>query len=230
MTDYNFKLTVYENPDKDDFFDIIPSTNHPLNLKKPYKMAIIGSTGVGKSNLIKNIIQCTSPEFQIIYVWHIDEASNDYSQVPHIPFQITDNEDDFIEKFGGKYRKIPKLLIIDDVNLEGLKKNERANLYKLFTYSSTHCNLSIIVTVNDICYIGRRFRSIMSHLIVYDPLSDIIITTIVLRHVRRILNKHELEYVCKKYLKTRYDFIMFDFHKQAAYLNGCDLIVDRSVE
>lgn len=225
-----YKIKIFECADKDDFIGTIPLNDDPLNLKKPYKMAIVGSTHVGKTNLIKNIIERTDPEFKIVYVWHIDEASNDYTDIPHIPFQITADENDFIEKFGGIYRKIPKLLIIDDVNLEGLKKQERANLYKLFTYSSTHCNLSIIVVVNDICYLGRKFRAIMNQLIVYDPLSDVVITSIVLRHVRRILNKQELEYVCKKYLKRRYDFIMFDFNKSAAYLNGSDLIADRSAE
>lgn len=215
-------IQVYESGDKLGNDQNENTKEHLLQFPKPFSILIIGPSNVGKSNLVKNIIN--QNDFKIIYLMHADLDSHDYDDVPHIKYEIGN---DYIDRFR-EYSEYPKLLIIDDIDFRNMKKETANWFYKMLTYTRTHTNLSIISTVQDCIYYTPLIRRTFPIVVIYKY-----IDLIPLKHsqVYNAIPKKQLDYALKNLTQTDYDFVLVNNKTKRSWIcinNKIKLLSDYS--
>src|SRR5690554_5402085 len=159
------KMMKIENPDKVAWKDSWSDTGDYeerslLNFPKGSKICIVGPAGVGKSNLITvNLIPRAHPSFVKIIVVHPDAMSQDYESL------FNDNDDDdesvvirsdipSIKEWNEYVEECrdengvngPICCILDDIEYDTMKKDQRKSLDHLMRYISSHKNVSVYIT------------------------------------------------------------------------------------
>ena len=168
----------------------------------PYRISICGIPSSGKSNFSKNLIIKASKSFEKILVvvfnknsteeWN--EIGADVVETIPDPKLITD-------------RKLKKLIVIDDVELSLMSKQEKYNLSRLFCHISSHNNTSIIITsqcVFNIPTIARR----CSNIIVIFRCPDLNAVSTMAR--RFGLSSAQLLDIFQKYMTTPHSCLVLD--------------------
>lgn len=168
------RIYTVENPDKTTH-ERWGDSKHPIenvmNFPGPYRWLICGQPNSGKTTLIYNILCQMDPPPRKIYLIHADSfESKRYWSDPddqdfisdlmeNVPPEYVDIDLTVLTSFPplGWFKKLDtktkKVLIIDDVNLlEYMKTNKtkRECMDKLFSYVSTHRNLTIISSFQNI--------------------------------------------------------------------------------
>lgn len=169
------KYGTRDNPEKVKFTEKWGDKNHPINdlcnIPKPFRMLIIGLPHSGKTTSLLRMLCFQNPTFENIWILHPEFVNYDIN-----PKQEASNENIMIEgseckgikeyggiDFVGYLRYIPSpnfwenyagkrnLLIIDDVELRNFcsTRLRLIKINKILSYTSTHHNLSIIITSQD---------------------------------------------------------------------------------
>lgn len=138
------KILAIKNADKG-FHEKWTKGRDPLNLICPLRGVLLGPPNSGKSTVIKNILLRAEPEYEEVIVIHADpEYTKEYQDIgdvkmlSHIPPP---------EEFEGL---VKTLVIIDDIELKTLSKDQRRNLDRLFGFVSTHKFCSVLLTQQDV--------------------------------------------------------------------------------
>ena len=163
------KLNFLENPDKKTH-EIWSEGRSIINFPHPYRCLISGLPNCGKTTSVLNILVGAKPFFDNIFVIHPecfdsniaedDERINKDILVPDCKIA----EYSGVEFTGGlRYfpspsyfdvlQKKKNLLIIDDIELRNYVKGRpyrSSRINKLFSYTSTHRSLSIIICSQDL--------------------------------------------------------------------------------
>lgn len=215
-------LKVYQNPDKiysDTYIEPPTSDNMLSGLHLPFSMLISGSSGVGKSNLIINIIEAVN-RFKLIYLSHNDPNSCEYiNMFQIIPFDIFNKDDNKSFKDSiSQYPELQKLLIIDDAEWFRMTNRAKFQFSQLVSYISSHNSLSIIVTAQSLLQIPNMLRNMFQIKVIYNNgNSD------TMRLTRRLISgtvpKEEYE-VMQKLLapSSNKSFIFIDGKRKACWL------------
>ena len=119
------------------------TTRNLLNFPHPWRGILCGPPNKGKSTTIKNIILRAHPEFERIVVIHCDpQGTKEYDDLDcELLCEIPAPED-----WPGDCKT---LVIIDDIELKLLNKEQLRNLDRLFGYVSTHRHISCVCTAQD---------------------------------------------------------------------------------
>jgi hypothetical protein len=128
-----------------------------INFPHPARISLCGKPNVGKSSTIQNLILRADPMFEEIIVIHGD-------------FENT-KEYDWLGKDDGRVKMIghipePKdfeglvktLVIVDDLELKTLPKQQQMCLDRLFGYVSTHKNISVYIGIQDFFHLPTIVR------------------------------------------------------------------------
>ena len=165
------ELRHIKNPDKanHESWDS-PIDRKIINFPHPYRALISGLPNSGKTTSVLNILVGAKPIFENIFIIHpqcfdsnipeSDELINKNILIPECEIPEYSGV-----KFTGALRYFPSptyfddiakkknLLIIDDVELRNYVKGKpyrASRINKLFSYTSTHRSLSIIITSQDL--------------------------------------------------------------------------------
>lgn len=158
------ELIPIKNADKK-FHEKWTKGRNPLNFPHPFRMLAIGQPNVGKSNTIKNILIRAEPKFQRVYLFHCDASgTKEYDDIGNVNILASLPAPTEWLNDGKK-----SLVIIDDVNLKALSKEQLSNLDRLCGYCSTHCNLSVIITSQDAFNIPSICRRTWNLLVLWRP-------------------------------------------------------------
>lgn len=137
------KIIPIANADKS-FHESWKKGRDPLNLPHPFRMVCLGPPNSGKTTIVKNIILRAKPEFDEVVVIHCDSGyTQEYQDIgevkmmDHIPSP---------EEWEGE---VKTLVVIDDMELKTLAKDQRRCLDRLFGYVSTHKNISVMLCSQD---------------------------------------------------------------------------------
>ena len=141
------KIIPLENADKLWHEKWTPRRNM-LNLVHPWRGVFIARPNLGKSTTVKNILIRAKPAFEKVIVIHADfENTKEYEcigteedgvhLIGHIP-----SPDEYDEN-------IKTLVIIDDIELKSLSKEQFKCLSRLVGYVSTHKNCSVAICQQD---------------------------------------------------------------------------------
>ena len=199
-----------------------------LNIPHPWRFLGIARPSSGKSTVIKNIILRSKPKFKEILVYSFEkEATNEYDDIGATML-------DAFPSAKGWDRKNKRLLIIEDVNLKGMSKENRANLNRLMGFTSSHCNLSVAITAQspfDVDPPTRRMSSIICLWKNHD------LHSLYQMASRTGLKKQHVEFIFLYLIKGNHSFLMIDLTNGSPYpyrINGFEPVtletLDRGVQ
>ena len=109
------------------------------NFPWPSRILMCGAPNSGKTTLAMNILLHANPPYDRVVVWHADAGTKEWAMV-------TDEvvtKAPAIEEWDSR---IKNCLVIDDVCLKALNKEEKARLDRLCGYTSTHKGLTVMIT------------------------------------------------------------------------------------
>lgn len=164
-----------DNPDKETH-EKWGDENHPLtslmNQPSPFRWMIAGTPNSGKTLMILNLLVKLRPHPATIYLLHAETFDPDlysvnnevkdfigtqedypvkeYKRVDYIPLLTLPPYKWFVNNLDTKSKKV---LIIDDVDLKEfvkLNKSKNMTLGKIFTWVSTHRNMSIFAAFQNV--------------------------------------------------------------------------------
>ena len=211
------QLYIIKNDDKE-FHEKWTKGRHMMNIPHPFRAVLCGPPNCGKSTLIKNLIMFNKPYFKEIIVIHCDpEYTKEYDDlecelISEIP---APNE------FEGKDKT---LVILDDLEYKNLTKEQKKNLDRLFGFVSTHKNISVCLTAQDVFNIPAGVRRCANLWLLWR-----ICDLDALIRIARKLNytNKQLKYLFDNYIDNTHDFIMVDNSHKTPYplrKNGTELI------
>jgi len=149
------QLLTFGGGDKDFREKWVPNRDL-LNFPKSYRMILVGRPNSGKSTVVLNVLLRAKPQFDEIFLLHCDKYSKDYEDVDTIKLDgIPD-----VKTFSSKGCKC---LIIDDYPFADMNKEDKKKFSVLFRYISSHKNVSILLTSQNlysIPIIARRTANI----------------------------------------------------------------------
>jgi hypothetical protein len=147
-----------------------------LNFPHPYRCLITGNPNSGKTTSVLNILLKAKPTFDNIFILHpelFDSNASEADELKNNNILIADGPDGKpvqIAEYAGVHftgalryfpsetyfdeiKKKKNLIIIDDIEIRNYIKRRpyrEKRINKLFSYTSTHRSLSIIITCQDV--------------------------------------------------------------------------------
>ena len=114
-----------------------------LNFPHPFRGVLLGPPNCSKTTTVKNILMRQEPPFKRMYIIHCDgEYTQEYDDVNGVLLKTIP----YPEQWPGKDKT---LVVVDDMELKTLKKDQRMALDRLFGYVSTHKNISVLLCSQD---------------------------------------------------------------------------------
>lgn len=132
-----------------------------LDFPWSFRWVLVGNPNSGKSTIIKNHIIRANPPYEKVIVCHYDaDGTTEFDDCGDV---------EYIDKLPNPKQinaeKVKTLLIIEDMNLSTLPKQDREYLNRLFGYASSHRGVSIAITSQnplDIPVSARRMANIFT--------------------------------------------------------------------
>ena len=122
-----------------------------LNLPSPSRVLLAGPPSTGKTTCMKNIIVRANPPYKKIIVVHCaPEQTREYDDIECQILNAIPKVEDFHALIGDN----KALVILEDIEYNQMKKDQKQNLDRLFGYVSTHLGegkgVSVFCTSQDI--------------------------------------------------------------------------------
>lgn len=195
------EIIMFESCDKQSHEHWTPGRDL-ANFPKPFKMIITGPPNRGKTLIAHNIIIRCKPQFDEIFLVHIDSTSEEWGRLVE-----EENHLDCVPplEFFNNDRDTKSLIILEDFQAS---KND-VNLNHLFRYTSTHCNVSVMLIFQAYFFIPPIYRRLTNIYIIY-PMVDLNASAALGRRVG--LDKEQMEKLFALCTSV-YDFIVLDLTK-----------------
>ncbi len=145
------RLIPVDNPDKK-FHEKWTPRRNKLNIPHPARILAIGPPGVGKSWICGQMIIRSKPPFQELYVVHPDV---DYTLEWEKLGATMLTEIPAPDQWEGK---VKTMVVIDDLEIKQLPKEQARALDRLFGYCSTHKNITVYLTTQNFSNVPAAVR------------------------------------------------------------------------
>lgn len=165
---------IYKNPEKKALVRMGEERYMP---NATSRILLSGLPGVGKRNLILNIIDRMDPPPSCVHLVHIDPLTTEYDHVaarvpvlmyspedfPTIsnienPFESSDNENDAGEDSEEKKETLGPLVIVDEITTDQLGKEGAARFERLVNYGCTHRDTTLICSIQSLLNLPPKVR------------------------------------------------------------------------
>lgn len=217
------ELIHIKNADKK-FHESWADDDDMLDFPHPFRVLLAsgGRPNLRKTNTLKNIIVRQNPPFKKIYLLHCGGSN-------------TKEYDDFnvelLTSIPEPYDKeifdpdVKTLLIFEDLNFKCMNlRNELSKIDRIYGYTSTHQNVSIMTTSQGFFAIPHMVRLMSNVIIVWKTQDQDSMETI----RRRVdMKKDVWEHILNKYLKEPHDSLWIDNTKGSKYplrINGYQIV------
>lgn len=136
------KMLLIKSSDKE-FHEKWHRNRNMLNFPHPCRYVIFGTPNSGKTLTIKNILLRAEPPYERIMVLHADPEAKEYEDIEAEVVQEIPHFSDWdgLQKTA---------FIIDDSEISNLSKEQKINLDRLCGYCSTHKNISVFISTQDL--------------------------------------------------------------------------------
>lgn len=195
------KVIVLPNKEKSHFSEKWNDHRNLSDFPHPFRMLFIAVPNSGKTNLLKNILLHAKKPFERIMLWHCD-ASNTH-EWDDIDAELYDTIPE-IDEFDNNIKQI---LIIEDVYIKDLSRDDKKLLDRIFGYVSTHKNLSVALTAQDIIQVPPNIRRCCN---VFHISRSPSLDTIGLIGRRCGITTQEVKYLFHYFINDAHDFITID--------------------
>ena len=192
---------VYHNNDKSDW-NQDPDACTQIGIRKSSRGIITGGPSVGKTNLVFNLINLSSPAYQKIYIYR-NRNSREYDDIIHE--LITDIAD--MPKFDMEYKDKKILILFED--LDTLKPHELDVIDHIMRYSCSHVGMSCLIICQSYYSVPAKLRRKLDvfHLFLHSININHILMTVPLNKEEKIA----INNFVKKNKKSKHDFLSIDF-------------------
>ena len=210
--------------DKEGWSEQWTSSRNILNIPHPFRLVAIGPPSSGKSTAIKNIIVRAKPKFREIIVCHLDPEGSqewvdcDAKMISELPEPTSFD------------RKKKRLLILEDLNLKEMGKENKARLNRLMGYTSSHCNLSIAITCQNAFDLSPSIRRMANLYVIFKQID---ISSLVTLASRLGLKKEHMLLIMSRLLPNCHDSLWIDVSRgsPAPYrINGFNPVTLRELD
>jgi hypothetical protein len=211
------RLVVFKNPDKWWHEKWTPGRK-PSNFPHPYRAVLLGKPNSGKTLIIHNLIMRAKPGFRRILVIHCDGGQT--KEYDGLGCEISGSIPS-PESFNGEEKT---LVILDDLCLKKMDKDQLQNLDRLFGYVSTHRNVSVILTSQDCFNVPSICRRCANVWMIYKTADS---DSLQLIGKRAGMNKDVFRNVFQEIVKGHHDSLWIDTTDNTPYplrLNGFELL------
>jgi hypothetical protein len=193
-----------------------------LNFVWSFAWCLCGPPNSGKSTIIKNHIIRADPPYEKIVICHYDaEGSDEYDDCGNVEYVDTLPDPKKVNP-----AKEKMLLIIEDLNLSTLNKEEKQKLDRLAGYSRSHRGVSLALTCQNSFDCPVAFRR-MTNVFTLWKQPDIQALCLMARRTGYKQNDF-IQFF--KFCQRQHDSITIDVTDQTPYplrLNGYQLIKKR---
>lgn len=211
------KIHWFDNADKK-FHEKWKPGRDMMNLPHPFRALVVGPPNSGKSTVIKNLLIKAKPHFEVLYVIHcMAEDTKEWKDCDPTAMlsEIPAPSDWTGEK--------KTLVVIDDIALKKLPKDEKKNLDRLLGYCSTHMNISVCLTSQDTFNVDPVLRRYFNVYILWPSMDQDSMALIA-----RKVGVKDLSELFEEYCPPgKRNFIMIDKTTDSPYplrVNGYNLI------
>ena len=204
---YN-KVHIFPNKEKNRFnrlYEKGEQEKNYFNIPRGNKVILIGSSGVGKTNFIQNILNKRQfPVYKIYTITGNGEQSKEYDFIGDKKLRkYSVEKPPALEKLKHK----DKILIIDDIDVSATSKHFQTWLGRVFSTISSHEGCLIILSSHSYSSIPTYIRRQSSwYGIFQSPDLHVIRRDIFGKHGCK---PHEIDYLYD-HIKSHYDFIVID--------------------
>lgn len=201
------KLKVFDNADKK-WHEKWEDNRDIMNIPHPFRCVLCGPPNCGKTSMIFNLLVANKPYFKEIIVIHCDpEYTKEYDNVNAI---MTD-EIPSPDQFEGKKKT---LVILDDLEYKNLSTDQKKNLDRLFGFVSTHKNISVCLSAQDVFNIPSGVRRCCNLWVLW-KINDL---DAVSRLARRVnYTSKQINQLFKDNITNNHDSIMIDNTHKTPY-------------
>lgn len=219
------ELIYIPNQDKS-FHEKYEGDEDPLDFTHPVRILLASGAkpNLRKTNTAKNIVVRQQPPFERIYLIHCGgKVTKEYE----------DFNAELLEEIPEPYDtevfdpKVKTLLILEDLNFRSKSKKQLKNLDRLYGYTSTHQNLSIICCVQNFFSIPHGIRMMSNVFIVWKAIDRDQMEII----RRRLDCPKDKWHGLLDLLKQPWDSLWFDFTSGTKYpirINGYTIVEQAS--
>jgi hypothetical protein len=202
------KLIIIKNADKDEGNWMeswnTPKNRSPGHIPHPFRLLALGRPGRGKTNVCKQIFlkhQSSAKKFKQLIIVTCDAESREWLDCE--PTEVITELPDPSE-FDGT---IKTMIVVDDFELTKISTEEMRKLATLIRFTSTHKNVSIILSFQSFFDTHPIVRKCANVFVLYRPVSRQELTTISNRVGVDADLMHKL---FKKKVSGTHDFLMVD--------------------
>lgn len=199
------KMICLQNPDKtahESWYE----GRHLADIPSPARILMIGRPNSGKGTVAQQFILNANPPYEKIIVFHCArECTSEWDDV------VLDKDTDIVDElpplsYWGEDPNQKKLLIIDDVDLSNLPRDVKKTLDRTLGFTSTHCNLNVIITAQDLLQIRPNIRRLCNFYCLW-KVADVDTLSVLARRVG-IRRKYFMQ-IMKKF-KNYHSFLCVD--------------------
>ena len=162
------EIIAFPNADKG-FHESWKKEDDELNFPHPFRVVLTGRPNSGKTTVVKNILIRQNPPFEKLIIVYPDghEGTHEYDDIEgDVVYENSIPSTDFFEAAG----EGPKTLcIIDDFELKGLDKTQRASLDRLVGHCSTHRSVSVMLCSQDFYNVPPIARRCANVFVLWKP-------------------------------------------------------------
>jgi hypothetical protein len=145
------KLEVFENADKV-WHEKWDNNRDIMNIPHPFRCVLCGPPNCGKTSMILNLLIKNKPFFEEVIVIHCDpEYTQEYDDIEAIMIDTIPPPN----QWEGEKKT---LVILDDLEYKNLPPDQKTNLDRLFGFVSTHKNISVCLSAQDVFNIPAGVR------------------------------------------------------------------------
>jgi hypothetical protein len=154
------KIVPISNPDKK-FHERWSKGRNMLNIPHPARILAVGPPNVGKTTVAKNIILRANPPYEEIFIIHPDaEYSQEWDDIDGQMLSLIPNP----EQWEGEKKTF---VVLDDIEVKQLPKDQSRALDRLFGYVSTHKNITCYLTSQNFANIPAAIRRMSNFWIIW---------------------------------------------------------------
>ena len=142
----NNKIIAFKNKDKS-FQENWSKKKDLLDIPWAFRAVFCGPPSSGKSTIVKNIILKSRPMYKKVVIVHYGgEDTQDYDEIDGVEVVPLSALPDPTEINPSKQKM---LLVLEDVPLSSLNREQKQKIDRLYGYSSSHRGVSIITCAQD---------------------------------------------------------------------------------
>lgn len=209
------EIVVLPNIDKDGSWVEkwgVPKNRNPGHIPHPFRLLALGGVGRGKTNTCKNILMRhqmgAGKKFKKVYVVTCSAESHEWDDVD--PEWVSDMLPD-PEIFDGREKT---LLVIDDYEMMSQKKEQMKRLATIMRFSSSHRNLSVIISYQSFFDVPSIARKCANCFLLYKPTAKNEVSVI----ANRVgMDKERLQSLFENQCNGVYDSVMVDLTINSPY-------------